>query len=136
MSHIKSPAPLGRDSRPKFISRGFSCFTLFRFSEPHSQASLVLCAATYPAVLLYPGLYEFLGHKGVRAAVYRSLKQTRFSQSSLTKSKGREMSGVETRKECISVRPTPRRQRTSVSETVSKVPKMLPGLCEENVGQR
>ena len=47
----------------------------------------------------------------------------------------RELGG-ETRKEFTSVRPTPGRQQTSISKTVSKVPKILPGLYKENVGQR
>ena len=50
------------------------------------------------------------------------------TRSLLTKSKGKEMSGGEARKTFISVRPTPGRQRTNVSKTVSKVPKILPGL--------
>ena len=54
----------------------------------------------------------------------------------LAKSKGRETSGCETRKEFISVRPTPGRQQTSVSKTVYKMVKILPGFYKENVGQR
>lgn len=51
----------------------------------------------------------------------------------LTKSKGGEMSGGETREGFISVRPTPVRQWTSVSNTVFKMPS---GLYKKNVGQR
>lgn len=36
----------------------------------------------------------------------------------------------------MSVRPTLGGQQASVSKTVSKVPKILPGLSKENVGQR
>lgn len=54
----------------------------------------------------------------------------------LIKSRGRETRRGETRKESISARPTPERQRTNVSETVSKVPKILPGLYKEGAGQR
>ena len=46
------------------------------------------------------------------------------------------MSAGKTRKDFISVRPAPGRQWTSVSKTFSKVPKTLPGLHKENVGQR
>ena len=46
------------------------------------------------------------------------------------------MSRGETRKGFISVRPTPGRQKTNISKTVSKVLKILLGLSKENVGQR
>ena len=48
------------------------------------------------------------------------------------KSKSKETSGSETRKEFISVRATLGRQQTRVSRTVSKVP----CLYEENVGPK
>ena len=62
-------------------------------------------------------------------------KQTRFDHSVLTKSKGREMRGGETRKECILVKPPSGRPRTSISRTVPNVPKIFPGLYKENVRQ-
>lgn len=46
------------------------------------------------------------------------------------------MSGDETRKGFISVRPIPGRQQTNISKTFSKVLKKFLGLCKENVGQR
>lgn len=61
--------------------------------------------------------------------------QTRFGHSPLTKSKGRATTGGETRKEFVSVRPTPARQRTSVSNAVSGVSEKLLGLQKENVGR-
>lgn len=45
------------------------------------------------------------------------------------------MSSGERRKEFISVRPTPGREKTNVSKTVAKVPKILTSLQKENVGQ-
>ena len=63
-------------------------------------------------------------------------KEIRSGHLPLTKSTGREPRGGETRKGFISVRPELGRQWTSVSKTVSKVPKILPGLCKENVRQR
>lgn len=45
------------------------------------------------------------------------------------------MSGDETRKAFISVRPALERQQTNVSKTVPKVLKML-GSYRENVGQK
>ena len=63
-------------------------------------------------------------------------KHTRFAHSLLAKPKGRERSDGETGKGLISGRPAPGRRRTGVSKTVSKVPKILAGVCEENVGQR
>ena len=50
--------------------------------------------------------------------------------------KGRDTSGRETRKGFISVRLPPKDSFTSISNTVSKVPKIPPGLNEENMGQR
>lgn len=47
-----------------------------------------------------------------------------------------ETSDSKTRKEFISVRPTPGRQWSSVSKSVSKMLKIPPGLHKENVGQR
>ena len=64
------------------------------------------------------------------------VQQTTSGHWPLTKSKGRETSGGETRKEFISGRPIPGRHRTSVSKAVSHVPKTLPILCKENAGQR
>lgn len=51
-----------------------------------------------------------------------------------SKSRGRVMSGGGKRGEFVLVWPTPGRQWTSVTEAVSKVLKILPGLYEENVG--
>lgn len=47
-------------------------------------------------------------------------KQTSSAHSPLTESKGREMSDGETGKQFISMRPTPGRQWTGISKTVSK----------------
>jgi len=58
----------------------------------------------------------------------RSPKQTGFSHLPLTKSKGIETSGGETRKEFILVRTTSRRQQASISKTVPNVLKILVGL--------
>lgn len=63
-------------------------------------------------------------------------KQTRLGHSLLTKFKGRERSGVETRKEFISVRSTPGIQLINVLKIVSKVLKICTGLCKENVRQK
>ena len=49
----------------------------------------------------------------------------------LTKSKGRESSGGNTRKEFISVRPTLGRQLASVPKAVSKVLKIHPGYIRK-----
>ena len=46
------------------------------------------------------------------------------------------MRGGEIRKELILVRLTPGRQLASVSKSVSKMLKILPGLYKENAGQR
>ena len=62
-------------------------------------------------------------------------KQTKFGHLLLTECKGRG-SSKETRKQFISVRPSPGKQQPNVSKTVSKVPKILPGFYKENVGQR
>ena len=62
-------------------------------------------------------------------------RSARVSQSPLAKSKGRESRGGNTKKEFSSVRPTLGRQWTHLPKTVSKVLKILPGLCKENVGQ-
>lgn len=56
--------------------------------------------------------------------------------SRLTKSKGRETSDGEMRKEFISVRPIPGTQQTSISKTVSNALQILPGLQEENMRQK
>ena len=45
-----------------------------------------------------------------------------------------ERSGGNTRKEFISVTPTPGRQQTRVLKIVAQVPKIVPGLYKENVG--
>lgn len=49
--------------------------------------------------------------------------------------KSRERSGGETRKEFTSVRPTLRRQQTSVPKAVTKVPKISLNLYKEHAGQ-
>lgn len=67
------------------------------------------------------------GTQGCKSSVWGP-KQTSFSPSVLTKSKGRETSGGKTRKDFISVRPTQGRQQTSVSTTVPKMLKILPGV--------
>lgn len=45
------------------------------------------------------------------------------------------MSWGETKKQFISVRPTPGSQWSSISKNVSRVPKVLSGLHRENVGR-
>lgn len=59
-----------------------------------------------------------------RAPGSRDPKQTSCGHWPLTKPKGRETSGGEIRNKCISVRPTLRRQWTSVSKAVSKMLKI------------
>ena len=59
----------------------------------------------------------------------------RFSHPLLTKSKFKEISRGETRKDLISVRPTPGRQQIGSSKTVSKVLKILPGFYMKNRGK-
>lgn len=76
------------------------------------------------------------GSRGVGAPGSGGPKQIRLGYSPITKHKGREMSSSGTRKTFISVRPTLRRQLTSVSKTVSKMLKMLLGFYKENMGQR
>lgn len=63
-------------------------------------------------------------------------KQTRFRSSLLTESKGRGTSGGATRKEFVSVRPTPGSRQTNVLKIAAKVPKRLPGLYKEKVGTK
>lgn len=71
--------------------------------------------------------YTVVGVWGCRSARLPGSKQTMFGRSLLTNSKGRETSGGERRKEFISVRPTPRREWTSSSKTISKVLKIHSG---------
>lgn len=66
----------------------------------------------------------------------RGPKQTRLGHFAADKIQRQRDSGGETGREFISARPTLARQRIRVSETGSKVSKMLPGLYEKNVGQR
>ena len=62
-------------------------------------------------------------------------KQARFSQPlTADKIQGREISGIETRKEIYFSEADIR--KTSVSKTVSKILKILPGLYKENVRQK
>lgn len=77
-----------------------------------------------------------LGHRGARVPGCEGPKQIGLGHLPLIKPKGREMSGVKTRKGFISVRPSQGIEQTSVSKTVSKVLKVHPGLYKENVGQR
>lgn len=54
-----------------------------------------------------------------------------FQPLALSKFKGREMNGGETRKEFISVRLTLKRKQTDVSKTVSKMLKIFKGYIRK-----
>lgn len=72
-----------------------------------------------------------LGPRGPTAAGSRGPKETRFGHSPLIESKGRQTIEMKLKKEFISGRPTVGRQQTPISNSVSKVLKILAGSYKE-----
>lgn len=118
---------------PQTLGQTIHCesYAQFQTLPGDSKIELFLPTPAFYITNIQQAFLSFLCSQGcedVRACALGGPKQSRIGQSQLTKSKGREVCGGEASKEFISERATLGRQRTNISETVSKVPEILLGL--------
>lgn len=73
--------------------------------------------------------HDATGVQGCKSTWLQGLQTDQDWPLAAAKSKGRDMSGDETRREFISMMPTLERQQTTVPKTVFKVLKLLQGPC-------